>query len=76
MLRQRMSGGGNSVPYRDKASLFASNNSDGAVDTKHNLQCLLIKEFLLYIYIYIFSESRSSAATSLRLISKLLEEKL
>lgn len=65
--------GGNWVPYRDRASLFASNNSGGAVDAKHDPQCLLIKYIFL---IYIFAESRRSAATSLRLISKLLEEQL
>lgn len=60
---------GNSTPYRDRAALFASNNS--AVDTKH-FQCLLIKEYFFYIFV----DSRSSAATSLRLVCKWLEEQL
>lgn len=36
------------MPYRDRAAQFASNNS--AVDTKHDFQCLLIKE---YFFIYL-----------------------
>lgn len=61
---------GDSMPYRDRAALFASNNR--AVDTKHDFQCLLIKEYFFYIFV----DSRSSAATSLRLICKWLEGQL